>query len=322
MRRFLICIFALHLILSACLVCTAAVSQTDYSCIAFIETDSGAEGSSFNYFFAAPLVQYYDNDGVCKGSMLETFVFTPKENVKALNEAEDFIAKIMSENENLDALESAAAVLKEDGYKNEDYTLKIYVAVPSDSGIFSSEEEKTTFCDYYVKTLKAAFDKNEYKNLTLTGLYFSNSCDTQVITECKKVADESNLECLSYESLDFITLAGVPDGNNKKPLNDLKKQYTDYISSEHKSLLGIEFDAFNTLHDCAIGVAEDNDNQVARDAYLYVRDIVKTSVNTDSEKASTTTNTALYAFYAFLASAATACGIYVIVFCLRKAACK
>ncbi len=315
MRKFIVFVFALLAVMQGFSAPISAQTQTDYNCVAFIKTNSASEGSSFNFFFAAPLVQYVDNDGVCKGAMFNSFVFEPNKIAASPNEAEQFIADIMKEHENLDALENSAVALKEDGYADKNSKLKIYISVPFDKNTFADENEQKLFIEYFVNTLYIAFEAEKFANLSLAGLYFDKNFDEELLNMCKSHAESLKLNTISYEQLYHISLDGVPDNSNKKHYDNLTKGYSNFAMQSQ--LLGVHFDAFNTLHDCAIAATDGADNTTGRCAYDYVHDIITHSVV--ESQADNRTSDVEYAFYAFIASAATACGIYVIVSCLRKA---
>ncbi len=306
-----------------------SADEINVDLIAFVEPDSGAEGSTFNYFFAAPYVQYVDKDGVCAGTMFSAIVFGTVTPPATPTEAESFIGQVVKESINASAVDSAVEGMKEAEFVSGDFRLPIYVTMPNVSGLFATESEGKEFCEYYINSLCSVFNGREYKNVYLKGMYFDkNLCDnTTYKDECEKICKEYNIDVLRWNDLSHIELECVPTEDDSSVINSLKKDYRNIIASEGESQqnIALHFDAYNSLHDCAVSMSELPGNPKAREVYEYIHEMSEGSAMSDASSSDVVENQGRepngveYAVYAFLAALGTACGIYLIVKCLRKA---
>ncbi len=296
---------------------------------AFVETDSGAEGSTFNYFFAAPYVQSFDSDGVCNGKMFSGIIFSTATPPANPTEAESFISQVTKESQNISAIDSAAGSLKEAKFVEENYKFSIYVVLPYVGDMFGTDIEAAEFCEYYINSLSFVIANNSYEHVTLKGMYFDEKlCDNITLREkCISICKEYGLNVLEYNETSHVKVKGVPQENDESVIKDLRKQYEESLQNTDIKTLCVHFDAYNTLHDCALSLSEEPNNPAARNVYEYIRDIANGNVKVESVPQGQDENNREisdieYAIYAFVASLGAACAVYIIAKCVRKAFVK
>ncbi len=328
--RKLLAIFLLTLVIIEIRFNTVEVlaSERVNECIAFVEPDSGALGSTFNYFFAVPYVQYYDNDGVCTGKMFSAVVFGMSAPLATPAQAESFIGQIMQENQNIHVVNTSVGALKEAGFAEKDYMFSIYVEMPQVSKMFDTDEERMEFCEYYINSLSAVFDRCGFEHTALTGMYFDEEfcSDTALAEKCNDICEKYNLAVLAYGDMSHLNIAGVPKENDNNISVALRNDYDSYLKSGANKPIGFHFDSYGTLHECAVALSELPGNPAARAVFDDIHGIIEgtigDSVSVQTEIKGRVASGVEYAAYAFIASLGAACGVYLLVKCLRKAFAK
>lgn len=313
MKRAVLLTIALILLLP--LTATGATGA-DKACLSFalVEIDTGASGSSVNYFVLRPLMEYDDEGGIAKDAMFDSLIFSlsnPPQNAEGM---EAFISDLFKEGTCITAAETVAGEMKEDGFLKADAIYPIYVSVP----YISAEADNSELYRYFVDTLTMVFADKKYKNIALTGLYFSAAYDADPILRsfCTALAKDKGLDCVASTAiggngearfiassasiknqLDMDTegkgyslkLNGVPDDNDNTPYTKLVSDYNALRSAKigNTDIL-ISFRAYNDAYDCASSIENAVPNTKGRKAYELLKEIIncpfdESSVPTEGE---------------------------------------
>lgn len=309
MKRIFIFVFVFTVLFSSVITVVSAEEEAkNADRFAVIDIDSGAIGSSINYFVLRPVMEYDDIEGVAEGTMFSGIIFSVSNQPENANKAEEIITILFKDGTCISAADTVAGEMKEDGFLAEESKYPVYVTVPYMDAVFNTEEEKTGFCKYYIDTLVSVFESKEYKNVALAGVYLSTYYDAAPSLRgfCINTAKEKGLLCVASSAIGgkidgakvfaankkiedqlamdhegkgyTLTLSGVPDDSSADPYNSL---VSDYNALKAKGIgkadLMFKFRAYNDVYDCASAIENAVPNPKARSAYELLKEITDCS---------------------------------------------
>jgi len=293
--------FIIALILLLPFTMVNAADTDAYLDFALVEIDTGAVGSSVNYFVLRPLMEYDDEGGIAKGTMFDSLIFSLSNPPTKAEGMEAFISDLFQEGACISAADTVAGEMKEDGFLNKDGKYPIYVSVP----YIETEADKNELCRYFVDTLSAVFHSKDYKNIALAGIYLSDAYDAAPTLRsfCIKLAKDKGLDCVvstaigGTEDARFIAsspsiknqidmdvenkgyslrLNGVPDDSDNKPYTGLISDYNQLRDAKiGRADMLFSFRAYNDVYDCASSIESAVPNPKARKAYELLKEIIE-----------------------------------------------
>lgn len=322
---------------------------------ALLETDSGALGSTVNYFSLRPVMQYADTAGVATDVMFNNVVFALKSPPSSAEKAEGFITELFKQGACLNAAEAVAAEMLEGGHIKDKYP--VYVGMPYVGGIFATEQERQEFCRYFVDTVLSLYTSKGYNSIYLAGVFFGVDYDAMPDLRTFCINYAAGKELLSVVATAIggdinadkvfaynrsinkqplpttekhgytLTLSGVPQEGDPAPYIELEVEYNTLKSKGAAGVpLLFRFDTFNTVYDCASAMENTVPNAKARAAY----DLLKQAVDNTYDKPAAEESTANdetkgrvakgveYAVYAVLALIGTAGFVYLAYVLYKK----
>lgn len=293
---------------------------------AVVNIDSGAVGSSVNYFVLRPIMEYDNKEGVAVGTMFNSVVFATDALPQSGSEAESTISLLFKDGTCIPAADTVAGEMKDDGFLGKDEKYPLYVAVPFVGYAFQNAKDKSDFCRYYIDTLVGVFNSKKYGNVCLAGVYLCSRYDTDptLRAACIEAAKEMGLLCiistavgcdiegikvfadnkkvsnqLAMKNTGYtLTLDGVPDDNSNAPYDDLLSDF-DALKNQKigSSDLLFKFRAYNDIYDCASAIENTVPNPNGRAAYDLIKEIIDCPFDQSSFVNKTEENTGNTWFY-------------------------
>lgn len=306
MKRILVLLLAIIFMFSTPVF--AEVEENSPISLALVDVDTGAQGSSVNYFVLRPLMEYDNREGIAEGKMFGGIVFSLKYAPLSASAAEGFISTLLKKGTCIPAADDVAGEMKEDGFLAKDGKYPIYAAIPCVFSLFDSDAERRGFCEYYIDTLVGVFQGAELKNTELKGFYFSSDYDAcpDLRSYCIAIAKEKGLSAIASSTVGNIDdamvfaanekvkdqlslktkvngytlhLDGVPNDNFTAPYDKLSSQYNELVKEKaEKSNLLVSFKAFNDVYDCASAIEDTVPNENARKTYELLKGITDGSL--------------------------------------------
>lgn len=302
------------------MLCSPAVYAVDaeveeasfpYRHLAVMEIGSSAEGSSINYFLVRPVICYTSESGATSGTMFDAVVFKSGSIPKTPVEAENFITALLSKGENLGAVNSAVEDLKSGGFVGNDYKYPFFVELPYYYDVFADEQERLSFCEYFVVTFSAVLKQAGLENIAFAGISFGTEYDAvpDFRKNCASIAKEKGLLTIAFSAIGgsayvnacfaaseglasrlqlaksadgmVLRLKGVPNADNDEALTELKNELSSFEKTAYNQKpVAFEFSAFSDLYECAAALEETVPNKAAREAY----DLIAEALTCDTEK--------------------------------------
>ncbi len=269
--------------------------------LALLQLGSAGEGSTLNYFVLRTVMQYCDTDGMCKGKLFDGVVFTQENKTDTAEEIMTFLDELATAGGVFKAADQAAKDLKDNGYMQNDDKYPIFVSFPCAGLFYDDLTEAKAFSEYFLQTLIYAFNKEEYANIVLSGLYFGNEYEgnASLRDHCIALADAQGLTTLFYtesscnadadacyygggsfaERLEnsscgvVFELEGVPNAESVNPLKALIECIGRFKECKTKPVL-FTFEAYNNLYDCAIALEGTEPNKNGRLTYECINSLI------------------------------------------------
>ncbi len=311
MKRILVLFLAIIFMLPTVAYAEADENKNASLRLALVEVDTGAVGSSVNYFVLRPLMEYDNREGIAEGTMFDGLVFSLKYAPANPSAAEDFIAALFKEGTCIPAADDVAGEMKADGFLAKEAKYPIYVDVTAIFAFFDNDAERKGFYEYYVDTLTGVFKSKAFENIKLKGVYFGSGYDSHpdLRSYCIAVAKEKGLESVASslignvedatsfganekikdqlaikENVNGYTLLldGVPDESHTSPYDKLSADYGELVKKDATLKLLVRFKAFNDVYDCASAIENSVPNENGRKAYELLKAIIDGSVGENS----------------------------------------